>query len=158
VVDTLRPYLIVNSGALPGAFYFLPQGGSTTDLATTWNGDASFYNSTTMYRYAVDDTATFTAWDTLTSATLTGLTAGAHTFYLQAKDLSGNITELETEVGIGPLVGDRGILLVNGVDWGTYAVKWTLCIPLMPDGEPEPTLTIGTCLDFQVHILPFLIL
>jgi hypothetical protein len=121
VVDTLRPYLIVNSGALPGAFYFLPQGGSTTDLATTWNGDATFYNSITQYRYAVDDTATFTAWDTLTGATLTGLTAGAHTFYLQAKDLGGNVTEIETEVGIGPLVADRGILLVNGVDWDTYA-------------------------------------
>jgi len=121
VVDTLQPYLIVNSGALPGAFYFLPQGGSSTDLATTWNGDATFYFSTTMYRYAVDDTTAFTDWDTLTGATLTGLTSGAHTFYLQARDLGGNVSTLETQIGIGPLVGDRGILLVNGVDWGTYA-------------------------------------
>jgi hypothetical protein len=123
VVDTLKPYLIVNSGALPGAFYFLPQGGTTTDLATTWNGDATFYNSTTLYRYAVDDTTAFTNWDTLTGATLTELTAGTHTFYLQAKDLGENVATIETEVGIGPLIGDRGILLVNGIDWVNYAAE-----------------------------------
>jgi hypothetical protein len=123
VSDTVKPYLIVNSGALPGAFYFLPQGGTTTDLATTWNGDATFYFSTTLYRYAVDDTTAFTDWDTLTGATLTGLTAGAHTFYLQAKDLGDNIATIETEVGIGALIGDRGILLVNGIDWVTYVAE-----------------------------------
>jgi len=121
VSDTLKPYLIVNSGALPGAFYFLPQGGSTTDLATTWYGDATFYFSTTLYRYAVDDTAEYTDWGTATGATLEALTSGTHTFYLQAKDLGGNIAEMETEVGIGPLIGDRGILLVNGIDWVQYA-------------------------------------
>jgi hypothetical protein len=120
VSDTLKPYLIVNSGALPGAFYFLPQGGTTTDLATTWNGDATFYFSTTLYRYAVDDTTAFTEWGTLTGATLAGLVSGAHTLYLQAKDLGGNIATLEIEFGIGALIGDRGILLVNGVDWTGY--------------------------------------
>jgi hypothetical protein len=123
VVDSLRPYLIINGGALPGAFYFLPQGGTTTSLATSWTGDATWYNSTLQYRYAVDDTTTWSDWGTEATATLEELIAGAHTFYLEAKDLGDNISLMTAEFGIGALVGDRGILLVNGVDWASYAAQ-----------------------------------
>jgi hypothetical protein len=119
-VDTLRPDLYVTSGAIPGAFYFLPQGGTTVDLTSSWNGDASWYYSTLQYRFAVDDSTEWSAWQTETSATSTGLAAGAHTFYVQAMDLGGNTSVYATSFGIGQLVGDRGILVVNGIDWGTY--------------------------------------
>lgn len=120
-VDTLRPDLSVVSGAIPNAFYFLPQGGTTTDIATTWAGDASWYYSTLLYRYAVDDSASWSNWITESMATLTGLGPGAHQFFIQAMDLAGNATTFSTDFGVGQLTGDRGILVVNGIDWGTYS-------------------------------------
>ena len=44
----------MTAGAIANAFYFLPQGGTETSVATTWAGDASWYYSTLQYRYAVD--------------------------------------------------------------------------------------------------------
>jgi len=121
VTDTLTPYLIITSGALPGSFYFLPQGGTTTDLATGWFGDATWYFSTLTYRVAVDDTTSWSEWAPDPEITLTGLEAGAHTFYLEARDLGNNITLQTAGFGIGQLVGGRGILVVNGIDWANYA-------------------------------------
>jgi hypothetical protein len=46
VVDTLYPDLYVTSGAIEGAFFFLPAGGTETDIQTGWNGDAACYFST----------------------------------------------------------------------------------------------------------------
>jgi hypothetical protein len=120
-VDTLRPDLYVTSGAIPGAFYFLPQGGTTVDLTSSWNGDASWYYSTLQYRFAVDDSTEWSEWQSGTSATSTGLAAGAHTFYVQAMDLAGNTSVYMTNFGIGQLLGDRGILVVNGISWVDYS-------------------------------------
>jgi hypothetical protein len=125
VVDTLLPYLTVTGGALPDAFYYLPAGGTTANLATGWHGDATWYSSTLLYRYAVDDTATWSEWDTATSVTLTGLTAESHVFYVEAKDLADHITLFATNFRIGPFIADRGILVVNGVDWASYAAQAT---------------------------------
>jgi len=111
----------VASGAIPGAFYFLPSGGTTVDLTSSWDADASWYYSTLQYRFAVDDSTAWSAWQTETSATSTGLAAGAHTFYVQAMDLAGNTSVYTTSFGIGQLVGDRGILVVNGISWGDYS-------------------------------------
>jgi hypothetical protein len=119
-VDTLRPDLSVVSGAIPNAFYFLPQGGTETDVPTTWDADASWYYSTLQYRYAVDDSANWSGWQTESSATLTGLAAGSHQFFVRAKDQAGHITTMITDFGVGNLTGDQGILVVNGIDWGTY--------------------------------------
>ncbi len=120
-VDTLRPDLSVVAGAIPHAFYFLPSGGTTTDVATTWAGDATWYYSTLQYRYAVDDTANWSDPITASQANLTGLQAGAHQFFIQAIDQAGNATTFSTDFGVGQLTGERGILVINGIDWSQYA-------------------------------------
>ena len=135
-VDSLRPDLSVVSGAIPNAFYFLPQGGNTVDLATGWDGDATWYFSTLQYRYAVDDTTNWSALQTPSSATLTGLTAGPHIFYVQAIDLAGNSTTYSTHFGIGQMTGTRGILLVNGIDWVQYSGE---SIGMYTDNAPVGT-------------------
>jgi hypothetical protein len=122
-VDYLRPDLSVVSGAIPNAFYFLPQGGTTTDVNTTWAGDATWYYSTLQYHYAVDDSATWSNWISESSVTLTALGPGAHKFFLEAMDQAGNMTTYITDFGVGQLLGDRGILLVNGIDWTQYAAQ-----------------------------------
>ncbi len=120
VVTGLQPDLSVSSGAIADAFYFLPQGGTSVDLSTTWVGDAAWYFSTVQFRYAVDDSTAWTDWIDATGATLTGLAAGPHTFYLQARDLAANITQFVTNFGIGELTADRGILIVNGISFDDY--------------------------------------
>ncbi len=122
-VDTLRPDLQVTAGAIANAFYFLPQGGTETSVATTWAADASWYYSTLQYRYAVDDSTNWSTWMTASTVTLTGLGAGAHHFFIQAMDQAGNSSTMETNFGVGQLTGDRGILVVNGVDWATYLAQ-----------------------------------
>jgi hypothetical protein len=119
-VDTLRPDLTVVSGPIPHAFYFLPGGSTTVDLAATWFGDAAWYYSTLQFRYAVDDTSLWSPWTDGTTCTLTGLTAGAHAFSVEAMDLAGHTSLFQASFGIGQLVGDRGILVVNGIDWASY--------------------------------------
>jgi hypothetical protein len=121
VVDTLRPDLSVVAGAIPNAFYFLPQGGTETDIPTNWSADATWYYSTLQFRYAVDDSSQWSPLQTESNATLTGLGAGSHQFFIQAIDLAGNSTTMITDFGVGSLTGDLGILLVNGIDWGTYS-------------------------------------
>lgn len=132
-VDSLRPDLSVISGAIPNAFYFLPQGGTTADILTSWNGDASWYYSTLKYRYAVDDTSVWSAWQAEAAATLTGLVAGAHRFFVQAGDLAGSTSTYTTDFGIGQMTGDRGILVVNGIDWVQYSAE---SIPMYTDNGP----------------------
>ncbi len=126
VVDTLRPDLSVTAGAIPNAFYFLPQGGTSTSVATTWSADASWYYSTLTYHFAVDDTSTWSAWQEATSTVLEGLGSGTHNFYIEARDLAGNKTLYSTTFGVGAFVGDRGILLINGIDWPTYPEAVTM--------------------------------
>jgi hypothetical protein len=132
-VDTLRPDLSVVAGAIPHAFYFLPSGGTTTDVATTWSADASWYFSTLQFRYAVDDTANWSAPITESSVNLTGLTAGAHHFFIQAIDQAGNASTFSTDFGVGQLTGERGILVVNGLDWATYGAQ---TIAMYTDNAP----------------------
>lgn len=132
-VDSLRPDLTIVSGPIPHAFYFLPSGSTTTDLAAAWFGDAAWYFSTLTYRYAVDDTANWSAWTDATSATLTELTAGPHQFTVEAMDLAGNTSIFQTDFGIGQLTGDRGILVVNGIDWSQYGGEMT---PMYEDRVP----------------------
>ena len=131
---SLRPDLTVLSGPIPNAFYFLPSGGTTVDLAAEWAGDAAWYFSTLQYRFAVDDSSVWSAWQISTTALLIGLTAGSHQFFVEAMDLAGNSTIFSTSFGVGQLAGDRGLLVVNGVDWGTYT----------PEGE-----------NMYANILPF---
>ncbi len=119
-VDTLRPDLSVISGAIPNAFYFLPQGGSATDVATQWAADASWYYSTLRYRYAVDDSATWSPWIVDDTVTLSGLAAGPHQFFIQAQDQAFNTTTFSTNFGVGTLTGERGVLVVNGISWSDY--------------------------------------
>lgn len=136
VVDNLAPDLWVAFGAIANAFYFLPSGGTTVDLSTSWVGDAAWYFSPVEFRYAVDDSTAWTDWMDTSGATLTGLSAGSHTFYLQARDLAGNITQFSTVFGVGQLVGDRGIIIINGVsfnDYGQEAVD--LYANLLPIGS-----------------------
>jgi hypothetical protein len=120
-VDNLRPDLSIVSGTIPNAFYFLPQGGNTVNLTTTWSADASWYYSTLQFRYAVDDTTTWSSWITADHATLRGLAAGSHQFFIQAMDQAGNTTTFSTNFGVGQLLGDEGVLVVNGIDWATYS-------------------------------------
>jgi hypothetical protein len=120
-VDTLRPDLSVVAGAIPNAFYFLPQGGTETDVPTTWSADATWYYSTLQFRWAVDDSSQWSALQTESNATLTGLAAGDHQFFVQAIDEAGHSTTMVTDFGVGTLTGDEGILVVNGIDWGTYS-------------------------------------
>jgi len=132
-VDTLVPDLYVTSGAIPNAFYFLPAGGSTADLTTGWDGDASWYYSTLRYRFAVDDTAAWSEWQVGTQGTSTGIPAGMHIFYVQAIDLAGNTAIYSTNFGIGQMSGERGILLVNGINWPQYSAE---AIPLYESTGP----------------------
>jgi len=122
VVDTLYPDLEIVSGPIPNAYYFLPEGGTSVDIAATWNGDANWYYSTVTYRTKVDSD-TFTNWGASNTVSLTELTSGDHTFYFEAKDLGGNVTSDSTAFGIGGLTGDRGILLVNGIHFGAYGAE-----------------------------------
>lgn len=133
VVDYLRPDLALVSGIIPNAFYFLPQGGTTVDLNTAWFGDATWYFSSLQYRYAIDDTSNWSAWQTPSTATVTGLVAGGHHFYLEAMDQAGHSSFFEADFGVGQLTGDRGILLVNGIDWTQYGAE---CGPMYQDHGP----------------------
>jgi hypothetical protein len=119
VVDTLYPDLYVTSGAIEGAFFFLPAGGTETDIQTGWDGDAAWYFSTVDFRYRTDG-GTWSGWQAENSALLEGLGAGAHILDVEARDLSGNITPYTTNFGVGSLIGDRGVLVMNGIHFGTY--------------------------------------
>jgi hypothetical protein len=118
-VDTLYPDLYVTSGAIEGAFFFLPAGGTETDIQTGWDGDAAWYFSTVDFRYRTDG-GTWSGWQAENSALLEGLGAGAHILDVEARDLSGNITPYTTNFGVGSLIGDRGILVMNGINFGSY--------------------------------------
>jgi len=121
-VDTLYPDLYVTSGAIDGAFFFLPAGGTSADVQTGWEGDASWYYSTVEYRYRVDG-GDWSEWQDDNSALLEGLTAGAHVLDVQAIDLGGNATTYTTNFGVGSLIGDRGILVINGIHFGAYGAE-----------------------------------
>ena len=125
IVDpTLVPDLTIVSGPIPNAYYYLPAGGSTLDLAATWSGSGAWYYSTLLFRYAVDDTTTWSAWNSASTATLEGLTATNHDFYVQAKDLGGGISLYHTQFAVGPFVGDQGILVFNGIHEASYGASF----------------------------------
>ncbi len=120
VVDTLRPDLAITSGLIPNAFFFLPSGGSETEAQTGWEGNATWYYSTLVYRFAVDDSSIWSAWQEDNSTLVTGLTLGTHTLYLEAKDLADNSTIVTSDFGVGSLTGDLGVLVVNGIHFSSY--------------------------------------
>lgn len=118
-VDTLVPDLSITSGAISNAFFFLPAGGIETDIQTGWVGDAAWYFSTIEYRFRVDST-TWSDWQDDNSALLEALDASGHTLDVEGRDLGGNSTVYTTAFGVGSLVGDRGVLVMNGIHFGTY--------------------------------------
>lgn len=121
VVDTtLRPDLTIVSGPIPNAYYYLPAGGTTLDLAAEWSGSAAWYYSTVEFRYAVDDTSSWSEWTDESTATLPSLTATSHVFYVQAGDLAGGISLYTTNFAVGTFVGDQGVMVMNGIHQGTY--------------------------------------
>jgi hypothetical protein len=121
VVDsTLRPDITVVSGPVPNAYYYLPSGGDVLNLTGIWAGSAAWYYSTVEFRFAVDDSTDWTEWSPSTTGTLPNLTDTTHVFYLQVRDLAGNISSYTTNFTVGPYYGDNGIVVVNGIDAGTY--------------------------------------
>lgn len=118
-VDTLYPDLYVTSGAIEGAYFFLPAGGTEADIQTGWDGDAAWYYSTVEYRYQVDGGG-YSEWQDENGALLVGLAAGPHTLDVQARDLGGNVSPYSTNFGVGSLIGDRGVLVMNGISFGDY--------------------------------------
>ena len=124
VVDTLTPDLTVVAGPIPAAFYYLPAGGTTLDLSATWSGSAAWYFSTVEFRYAVDDSSTWSDWTAATNAVLPGLDAGAHEFFVEARDLAGGMSLYMTDFGIGELVSDRGVLVVDGISQADYGAEF----------------------------------
>lgn len=120
VVDYLRPDLAITSGLIPGAFFYLPAGGTETDVQTGWEGNAAWYYSTLVYRYAVGDSSNWSDWQEDNSVLVTGLTLGPDTLYVEAKDLANNSTIVISDFGVGSLTGDRGVLVVNGIHFGAY--------------------------------------
>ena len=119
VVDYLRPDLAITSGLIPNAFFFLPSGGSETDVQTGWVGNAAWYYSTLVYRFALDASA-WSDWQEDNSTLVTGLTLGTHTLSVEAKDLADNSTIVSSDFGVGSLTGDLGVLVVNGIHFGAY--------------------------------------
>jgi peptidoglycan/xylan/chitin deacetylase (PgdA/CDA1 family) len=69
-----------------------PTGWITSGSATfSWNGTDDWTPAAQLvYQYQLDG-GTWSGWSSATSATLTGLTAGPHTFVVEARDLAGNI-------------------------------------------------------------------
>ena len=120
VVDYLRPDLEITSGLIANAFFFLPSGGTETDVQTGWEGNAAWYYSTLQYRFAVDDSSTWSEWQDDNSALVTGLELGSHVFYLEAKDLGENSTIVTSDLAIGTFVGDMGLIVVNGIHFSSY--------------------------------------
>lgn len=118
-VDTLYPDLYVTSGAIDNAFFFLPAGGTSADIQTGWDGDASWYYSTLEYRYRADG-GVWSDWQEENGALVEGLEAGPHTLDVQAKDLGGNITTYSTSFGVGSLSGTYGVLVMNGISFSDY--------------------------------------
>ncbi len=121
-VDTLAPDLAITSGAISNAFFFLPAGGTETDIQTGWDGDASWYFSTIDYRFRIDST-TWSDWQSENGALLEALGATGHTLDVEGRDLGGNSTVYTTAFGVGSLVGDRGVLVMNGIHFGTYGAE-----------------------------------
>lgn len=120
VVDYLRPDLAMVSGIVQNAYFFLPAGGTTADITTAWDGDAAWYYSTLTFRYAVDDTSSWSPWQEETSTIVEGIAAGDHNFYVEAKDLGGNPTIDSAAFAVGPFMGDRDYILMNGIHFGSY--------------------------------------
>lgn len=118
-VDTLYPDLYVTSGAIEGAFFFLPAGGTSADIQTGWDGDASWYYSTVEYRYRADG-GVWSEWQDEDGALIEGLEAGAHTLDVEARDLGGNTSSYSTSFGVGSLSGTYGVLVINGISFADY--------------------------------------
>ncbi len=125
VVDTtLRPDLTIVSGPIPNAYYYLPAGGTSLDLAAEWSGSAAWYFSSVQYQYAVDDTTTWSDLMDGSTATLMGLSATSHEFYVKAIDLAGNASVYKTDFAVGAFVGDQGVLVMNGIHQGAYGAEF----------------------------------
>jgi len=72
---------------------------NTSSATVTYSGtDDTSPQDRLQFSYRIDDGA-WSAWSGATSATLNGLTDGAHTFYVKAKDESGNEDQTPAAVG-----------------------------------------------------------
>lgn len=103
----------------------------------TWRGETGhYYGSVVGYSYSLDDGtlnadgsyagsgAEWLDYSDPASVAL-DMPAGDHTVYLGLMDLGGGITYQENVVSVAAPTFDQGVLLVNGVHWGTYGAQIT---------------------------------
>lgn len=120
------PELEITEGPSDGATFFVPEG-ATSDFSLGWDASVDYYyGSIQGYSYkfpagGINDWMPVS--EELTSATLASLGASdtPYEVYVKAVDRAGNETEKKISFSIVTPTMDKGILLVNGVDWGTYS-------------------------------------
>jgi hypothetical protein len=117
--DTAPPETSISYGPAEGSFI------AYRSPSFTWEGSDGYGGSLT-YSYALDSTENWSTFQPVTNSYLNGLGDGAHTFFVRAKDRSGNIdptpaTRTFTVDTIPPLIGD---VTVSEVTSRSAVVSW----------------------------------
>lgn len=132
VDTTIKPDLST-TGVTDGATFFVPPGG-TVDIRVGWHGDADYYSSR-IVAYAYDFNGTgISEWTTESEHTFPGIGAGDYWVTVYAKDLGGAISSktITFHVIVPPL--NKEVLVVNGIDWGTYSSPLQTVFPVFLAG------------------------
>ena len=113
----LQPELST-TGVTDGATFFVAPG-ATVDLTVGWAGEAGWYDGDiATYSYSLNGaTPTVT---TEAEFTFVGLIEGAYTIDVTCTDIAGNTQSTSITFGITVPSLTKEVLVVNGVDWGTY--------------------------------------
>lgn len=125
VQEGFAPELEVTEGPSDGATFFVSEG-ATSDFTVGWEASVDYYYGA-IEGYSYSFPAGGVDWqpvsEDLTQTTLKGLGASDQPYEIsiRAVDAAGNTTEKKIAFSIVTPTMDKGILLVNGVHWGTYS-------------------------------------
>ncbi len=125
VASGFKPQLNNTSPVSDGGGWF-----SGVDLALSWEASVEYYQGvlpTGAFCYALDDSTGYDAttaplasgWLPNSSYTIPGtdISEGAHTFYIKAKDVSGNVDLLSISFSAAPFNPTNDLLLLDNFSW-----------------------------------------
>ncbi|MFQ6617987.1 MAG: hypothetical protein ACE5QV_04785 [Fidelibacterota bacterium] len=125
VKSGFKPLLENTSPLSDGGGWF-----SGVDIRFSWKVDVSYYKGVLpdgAFTYALDDSTGYSddrasmkiAWNSSSYWVASGdkVTDGSHTFYLKARDASGNVTKMKIGFTAGPFAPTEGVLLIDDFSW-----------------------------------------
>jgi hypothetical protein len=123
----LQPEL-ATTGVTDNATFFVPAGG-TASLTVGWEANAEFYNGAiAKYSYSLDGATATETQDV--NHTFDGLGEGSYSVAVSAVDLAGNSTTTTISFIVTVPTLANEVLVVQGVDWGTYEDDMANTYPL----------------------------